>query len=215
MDGVLLLSEKIHASAFEDVCKRNNLLFPPYAEIAGMRTDLAFNYILEKTPSVIKDTHLIQKLISEKKELARHRLEEKLPVAPAYEETIHALSKTHKLALATSSSHYNANLLLEKTKTKHLFSSVITGTDVNKAKPDPEIFLKTLERNSIAADDALVIEDSKNGIQAASAAGISSIGVVGLHDRSSLLKFGAFRTIDSLSELIDDTNIYTRSRITI
>lgn len=49
---------------------------------------------------------------------------------------------------------------------------IVGGDDLEYGKPDPEIFLKVLKYFKIAADHALVLEDSTNGILAANAANI-------------------------------------------
>ncbi len=201
MDGVLLLSEKAHAAAFEKICKQYDLQCCPYKEIAGMRTDLAFKYILKRNHVENDQAEFLENLVLQKRILARKILEEDLPIAPFSVETLKKCAQTHRLALASSSSAQNVALFLEKTETENLFSSVITGADVSKGKPDPEIFLKVLETLQCQASDAVVVEDSENGIRASKAAGMLSIGVEGLHEREALLSFGAFDTIRSLNEL--------------
>ncbi len=57
------------------------------------------------------------------------------------------------------------------------FDFVVTFDDVENAKPAPDIFLKVLERAGVSAENALVLEDSQNGILAAHHAGIRAIAV--------------------------------------
>lgn len=55
-----------------------------------------------------------------------------------------------------------------------LFDAEICGDEVARAKPDPEIFLRAAAALGCAPENALVIEDSYNGISAANAAGMAS-----------------------------------------
>jgi HAD superfamily hydrolase (TIGR01509 family) len=64
--------------------------------------------------------------------------------------------------------------------TSDCFTSVLSGEDVIAAKPSPEIFHKSLEILGVMATEALVIEDSEQGITAAQHAGIRVFGVKGL-----------------------------------
>jgi beta-phosphoglucomutase-like phosphatase (HAD superfamily) len=52
------------------------------------------------------------------------------------------------------------------------FDTIVTCDDVSRAKPSPEIFLTVLERLQVKPENALVLEDSKNGCLASKNAGI-------------------------------------------
>ena len=55
------------------------------------------------------------------------------------------------------------------------FSHIISGDDVKVAKPNPDIFNKAIEHFEIEPENALILEDSKNGLLAANKANIPSI----------------------------------------
>jgi HAD superfamily hydrolase (TIGR01509 family) len=58
------------------------------------------------------------------------------------------------------------------------FDTIVTADDVNKnAKPAPDIFLKVLENLDVAPQNAIVLEDSNNGVVASHRAGIRVIAV--------------------------------------
>ena len=54
---------------------------------------------------------------------------------------------------------------------------IVDGTNVSKAKPDPEVFLRAAELLSTKPQDCIVFEDSLAGIQAANMAKMTSIGI--------------------------------------
>lgn len=134
-----------------------------------------------------------------------HRLQEKFPVAmnsvqmtdflEAYEAfgTEKVYSQTdllpgvmtllkrlaHKklpMALVSSSPRVWIESTLKKHELKDFFRSIISGDEVQKSKPDPEIFLKMAQQLNILPKACLVIEDSENGIQAGKKAGMSVWG---------------------------------------
>ena len=58
-----------------------------------------------------------------------------------------------------------------------LFSALVTGSDVARKKPFPDIYLEGARRIGIAPEDCIVIEDAISGIQAAHAAGMDAVGI--------------------------------------
>ncbi len=53
--------------------------------------------------------------------------------------------------------------------------TLCSTTEVNRGKPQPDVFLETARRMSIAPESAIVVEDSVTGLQAANAAGMPCI----------------------------------------
>jgi beta-phosphoglucomutase-like phosphatase (HAD superfamily) len=74
------------------------------------------------------------------------------------------------LAVATSSVSASARPFLDRTGIRSLFSVVVTGDEVKKGKPHPDIYLRTAKKLGIAPEACLVIEDALAGIAAAKAA---------------------------------------------
>ena len=79
--------------------------------------------------------------------------------------------------LAVGSASKNARPILKKIDLLDCFHAVVDGTNVTKAKPDPEVFLQAALQINIAAEHCIVFEDSLAGIQAAKAAGMLAIGI--------------------------------------
>ena len=83
------------------------------------------------------------------------------------------------------------------------FDAIIGGDQIQHGKPAPDIFLKAVELLGVSKEDALVLEDSKNGILAAHAGNIPVICIPDLihHSKDILdLTVGCY---DSLDQLID------------
>ncbi|WP_124979390.1 beta-phosphoglucomutase [Nonlabens xiamenensis] len=79
--------------------------------------------------------------------------------------------------IALGSASKNARPILEKLGIMNLFDVIVDGTDVTKAKPDPEVFLSACGQLQMQASESVVFEDSLAGIQAANSAGMISIGL--------------------------------------
>jgi beta-phosphoglucomutase family hydrolase len=81
-----------------------------------------------------------------------------------------------KIALASSSPVKVIEVILDKLKIKEYFLETASGESFVKSKPDPEIFLYTADKLEVKSRECLVIEDSKNGVEAAKKAGMKCIG---------------------------------------
>lgn len=67
--------------------------------------------------------------------------------------------------------------LIKKFKIDQVFNVIISGEEVKRIKPNPDIFLKCAELLKLSPEECLVLEDSPNGIAAAKRAGMKSIAI--------------------------------------
>ncbi len=81
-------------------------------------------------------------------------------------------NKSLKMAIATSNSAHLANAVLKAINIDKYFDVVVTGCDISKGKPDPEIYLKASEKIKVVPNKCLVFEDIPNGIKAGKNAGM-------------------------------------------
>lgn len=85
--------------------------------------------------------------------------------------------KKQDQSIALGSASKNARPILKKLGIYDLFEVIVDGTNVTKAKPDPEVFLSACDQLGYAAQDSIVFEDSVAGVQAANTARMISIGL--------------------------------------
>ncbi|MEM7185614.1 MAG: beta-phosphoglucomutase, partial [Bacteroidota bacterium] len=79
--------------------------------------------------------------------------------------------------IALGSASKNARTILQKVQLFDHFNAIVDGTNVTKAKPDPEVFLLAASQLDRSPEDCVVFEDAVAGVQAANAAGMVSIGI--------------------------------------
>jgi putative hydrolase of the HAD superfamily len=82
-----------------------------------------------------------------------------------------------KLAIASSSPHRWVEKHLQRLGLLHYFDTIQCQEDVRQIKPDPELFLAALNALQLQAEEALIFEDSVNGVIAAQRAGIRVVAV--------------------------------------
>ena len=77
-----------------------------------------------------------------------------------------------------------------------ILSGLVTGDEVDLKKPAPDIFLEAARRMDLPPESCIVVEDAINGIHAASAAGMRSIGITGTFTSEQLKSAGAVHVED-------------------
>ena len=82
-----------------------------------------------------------------------------------------------KTAVASSSPSTWVTDHLEGFGIRDHFDAILCREDVNRTKPDPELYQKALERLSVPSAETIAFEDSANGIQAAKAADLYCVAV--------------------------------------
>lgn len=80
-----------------------------------------------------------------------------------------------KLALASASK--NAPFILEKLEIADKFLEIVNPAELEKGKPDPEIFIKGAEQLNLTTQECIGVEDAEAGIQSINDAGMFSVGV--------------------------------------
>jgi HAD superfamily hydrolase (TIGR01509 family) len=115
-----------------------------------------------------------------KTELYRQRvLAGELPPRPGVRRLIdEALAAGWQLAVASTSAEESVRAVLEVAAGKagaRRFAAVLAGDVVPRKKPAPDIYALALDRLRATPADTIVIEDSKNGLDAATALGLTTV----------------------------------------
>jgi beta-phosphoglucomutase len=107
-----------------------------------------------------------------------------------------------RIALATSADRVKAAANLRVLgMDESFFDAVVTGSDVARKKPYPDIYLLAASRCGVAPEDAYVVEDAESGIQSACAAGMHAVGLSSSLPAGRLFAAGAREVIDRLDML--------------
>ena len=115
----------------------------------------------------------------------------------------YALSKLkaegYILACCSNSIRDSIELMMKYSHLDKYLDFIISNQDVQKSKPNPEIYLKALEKAGIKADEAIICEDNENGIRAATDA-IGKNNVLIINDVSEVNYDNIKRKIKELEE---------------
>lgn len=102
------------------------------------------------------------------------------PILPGVMELIHqAREQGIQVAIGSSSPHSWVDTHVKRLGIFHFFNPIVCQDDVppGRTKPNPDIYLKALERLRVQAGEAVVFEDSLNGVEAAHRAGVFVVAV--------------------------------------
>jgi len=85
--------------------------------------------------------------------------------------------KKEKIKRSVISSSKNCLPILKKVNLVELFDVILTGNDVTKGKPDPQVFFMAAEKMSVEPGSCVVFEDAVLGVEAGKRAGMKCVGV--------------------------------------
>lgn len=171
-DGLVIDTETPAYEAFRDVYLTYGveLSLNTYAQCIG--TSFAvfnpFNYLVEQLGSEV-DMETVKRQVDER----HHMLLEQATLRPGVLEYLNdAREGGLRIGLATSSPLSWINPYFDRFELRPYFDSITTADEVANVKPDPELYLKSLEKLNVSGNEAIAFEDSLNGLRAAKAAGL-------------------------------------------
>lgn len=185
MDGVLVNSEYAMRSAAIESLERYGIhpVQKDFVDFTGMGEDRFIGGVAEKYGLAYRE---------EMKDYAYalyvKRAKERVYVFPQTLQTLKAVRAAGcrvAVASAADAVKVRANLACVGVEAD-FFDALVTGSEVSRKKPDPEVFLKAAEKISVPPARCLVVEDALSGIAAAKAAGMSSAGVTTSFDVETL-----------------------------
>jgi mannitol-1-/sugar-/sorbitol-6-/2-deoxyglucose-6-phosphatase len=113
----------------------------------------------------------VAELMRRRGEIASEFFAKNVGLFPSAKTTLEQLREMKlRLAVATSSVSASARPFLERTGIRSFFEVIVTGDEVQRGKPDPDIYLRTVDKLGIAPEACLVIEDALAGVAAAKGA---------------------------------------------
>lgn len=111
--------------------------------------------------------------------------------------------KGYKLAVASSTKREKVERHLTSTNVRQYFDAVIAGDMVEKSKPEPDIYLKAAAALGVKPEECYALEDSRNGLLSANAAGCKAIMVPDLWQPDDVVKQFILGPFDDLLQVRD------------
>lgn len=178
MDGVLVDSEPLHYKSNCITLKENfgiELDYEYYKQFIGSTITYMWKTIKEHFHIVDCSAEELGKINDR---ILKNLVETEgyPPVRGAAEFVRELRSQGYKLAVASSSKRFKIVENLNSLGVLDCFDVIVSGVELERPKPFPDIFLKAVEELELSEKECIVIEDSENGVKAAVAAGIPCAG---------------------------------------
>ena len=175
LDGLLLDSESAWDGGRKALVAEHGLEWPPGATEAmlGMSSPEWSRYVHEELRVPLDPPEISEQVVAHV--LATYA--ERLPLLPGAEEAVARIAARWPLALASSSNREVIDRVMATSGWDGAFRAWASSEEVDRGKPAPDVFLEAARRIGVDPADAAGVEDSRNGILAARAAGLRVIAI--------------------------------------
>ena len=179
LDGVICFTDIYHCRAWKQMADEEGIEFNEKINerLKGVSRAESLEIILEKASRIYTQAEKAV-LMEHKNNLYREYLKQMSPEdlsEEVYQTLLKLRAKGLKLAIGSSSK--NAKFILERIGLKGFFDAVSDGTNIQRSKPDPQVFLMAAEMLGLDPSDCLVVEDAEAGIDAACAGHFHNAGI--------------------------------------
>lgn len=203
MDGLMINSERVTYDGYVIECGKLGLTMEEdfYKSFLGCPLPSVFQMFYDHfgpsfpMETVLKNVHQYMNDLFER---------DGVPVKEGLRELLKYLKERGcKTVVATSSTRDRVDKILKQTGLADYYDDSICGDEVERGKPNPDIFLKACQKVQVSPSEALVLEDSEMGIQAASSAGIPVICVPDMKYPAPQYASLASHIVESLTDVLE------------
>ena len=203
MDGLMINSERVTYECYVQVLKKMGLSMSEdfYKQLLGKTLPTAFEIMYNEygrdfpMQQVLDDVHQMMNEIFEK---------DGVPLKKGLIELLTYLKEHDYLTIvATSSTRKRVEHLLTMADVLKYYDDSICGDEVTNGKPNPEVFLKACQKLGVNPQEAIVLEDSEAGIEAAYRANIPVICIPDMKYPEDRYKEMTTHILHSLDEVIN------------
>ena len=177
MDGVLVDSNPFHVQKWIEFLHERGI---PYnaedlpKQVLGSRNDTAFRRFFGRDLREGEIEKLSEDLEARFRAAFRPHAQPLLGLKTLMDE---CRAEGISLAVASSAMTKNVDFVVDTLKLRSYFASIVTGDDVSRPKPDPEIYIQAAERLTLAPAKCVAFEDSFVGIESAKRASMKCVAI--------------------------------------
>lgn len=186
MDGVIMDNNAYHETAWKKFCDNYGI------HLTDLELhEFVFGRVAKDTLEFIFKRDLtsgeIDHYVEEKEVIYRALYGPRIKPLPGLLEFLEDLSKNRvPMTMATSAPPGNVAFAFSHLPIEKYFQDHLNASHIRKGKPDPEIYLRSIQNLGLSPENCIVFEDSLSGIRAALGAGARVIGVTTTHPASEM-----------------------------
>ena len=211
VDGTLAETEELHREAFNEAFVATGIdwhwgrrVYKELLRVAGGKERIRAFDQMRRTGPPLSDA-IIARLHRVKTERFAALMADKgCPLRPGVRALLDAaICRGQRIAIATTTTRVNIDALLAPVLGQDwetMFAAVVAADDVARKKPAPDVYIEVLSQLDLPGASCLAIEDSGNGLMAATRAGVPVLITRSLYFHDDIFD-GALAVLDDLSEL--------------
>ena len=180
VDGVLVDSYEPHYQSWLEFARRRGWRFSreEFVKTFGRTSREILLETWGSAEATWEDLHIAH-MDDEKESIYRDLIADHCPIMEGASALIDALHQAGlQIAVGSSGPPENVELVLRHVDPLHKIRGVVTGRDVQRGKPDPQVFLTAAHKLGVPPNQCIVVEDAPAGIEAAHRAGMRCVGIL-------------------------------------
>lgn len=199
MDGVLVDSYQAHFHSWQRLGELHGLTMTAqqFAATFGRTSRDIIEHLWPGAASPAQ----VPEWDRQKEAIYREIITADFPEMPGAGELVGSLSTAgFKMAIGSSGPPENVAAVLARLPNASCIAAAVTGLEVTRGKPDPEVFLKAAQKLGLSPSRCAVLEDAPAGLEAARRAGMTAIALTGTAPAATLA-LRAHLVVDRLADL--------------
>lgn len=200
MDGVLVDSERIYIKHVKNfiISKGYSITCNKLMSIVGSTLQKTYEIIAD----AINEKDLYKTIFEYEEYLSNHKIDyKKIVNEGVYDLLTYLKTNNIKMALASSASVENIYEVVDSIGVREYFEIMVSGDQFKESKPNPEIYIYTMNKCGFSQLETLIVEDSYYGILAGKKAKVQVIALNQKHIKQDVSM--ADYQVESLLDVID------------
>lgn len=176
MDGLLIDSEPVWFRAKEDLLKEINYkwTWEDQKNSMGVSTETWVNYVYNFADQKFTKEEVLHGITDRMKTYYKNG---EIDLMPGANEALQFSKNNFKVGLASGSYKDLLYGAVKSNNWESIFEEILSSDDMERGKPQPDIYLEVMKRLGVLPEECIVLEDSRDGIKAGVAAGAKVITV--------------------------------------
>jgi len=187
LDGTLAETEPLHYAAFTEILRPEGVELSReeyFTRLIGFNDHDCFEAVLKENGKDASAAN-INALIARKAVSYQENIRNRDVMYPGAADFVRECAARFPLMIVTGTLRAEAEMILRRAGLRDLFLDIVAAEDVERGKPEPDGFIAALgrlgfllrQRDAIVPAEALVIEDTPTGVEAARRAGMRVLGL--------------------------------------
>ena len=176
MDGLLINSEPVWFRAKEELLKEIDYkwTWEDQKNSMGVSTETWVNYVHNLVDQKLTKEEVLLGVTDRMKQYYRNG---EIELMPGANKALEYAKNNFKVGLASGSYKDLLYGAVESNKWEDIFDEILSSDDLERGKPDPDVYLQVMKKLNVLPSESVVLEDSRDGIKAGVAAGAVVIAV--------------------------------------